>query len=377
MLGFLKSLVSMDTDSTLSKNYSECASLIAKEAESLGFKARICDAAETGNRKPRTLPPRPNVLVKLDAGAEKTLLINAHYDIVPAGQGWKTDPFALTIKGDRAYGRGTSDDKGGIAASLYALEGAKPKVNVLLAYTCDEEVGGEFGLGFLVKEGLAKADAALILDGSPAATVASTGVVMGRLHFKGKGGHAMKPYEADNPVPKLITFLNELKSYSYVRQNSVSPYFGLNKRQLFGRFSLTTLKGSTKENAIPDEAVAGFDLRIDPEEKMESVVEEFRQYVKMAGKKTGISPELEILSAHGGHRSGGRFVEKMKSLTNTDGNYANWGGNDGHHVSGKMETVVFGATRSANSIHAPDEFVSIKELEYVKNVAKQIMEQGW
>lgn len=371
MLGFLKSLVAMDTNVNGAENYSECALLIAKEAEMLGFSARTYDAkAEDGK-------PRPNVLINVDAGAEKTLLINAHFDVVPAGEGWKTNPFEMVIRDEKAYGRGTSDDKGGIAASLHAIADAKPKVNILLAYTCDEEIGGDFGLGYLVKGGLAHADAALIIDGSPAAAVASSGVVMGKLHFKGKGGHAGKPFEADNPVPKLVTFLNELKGYSHVRQNSICPYFGLDKRQISGRFSLTTLKGSEKENAIPEEAVAGFDLRINPGEEMQDVLSEFRHYLRMVGKKTGIKPELEILSAHGSYETKGAFAEKMKEITKTSGNYGTWGGNDGHHTAHLMETVTFGATRTSNNIHAADEFVSLKELEYVKEIVKKIADEGW
>jgi len=48
--------------------------------------------------------------------------IAAHLDIVPAGEGWSTDPFTLTRKGDVLYGRGVSDDKGAVVAALYALK---------------------------------------------------------------------------------------------------------------------------------------------------------------------------------------------------------------------------------------------------------------
>lgn len=371
MLEFLKNLVSTDTNANEAKNYSECAKLIAKEAKALGFGPKIYDANSPDKK------PRPNVIVNMDNGAEKTLLINAHYDVVPAGEGWETDPFEMKIKNKRIYGRGTSDDKGAIAASLYAVSESKPKVNMQFAYTCDEEIGGKYGLGYLVKEKLVKADAALILDGSPAATAASSGVVMGKLHFRGKAGHAGKPFEADNPVPKMIIFLNELKNYSKIREKSHSPYFGLNKKRIFGRFSITTLKGSEKENIIPEEAVAGFDLRINPGEKMENVLAEFKNHLKIVTKKTGISPELKIIGAHNGYESKGKFVEKMKRITNTDGNYGTWGGNDGHHTAHLMETACFGPSSASNNIHVANEFVKIKDLEYVKSIVKRIAEQGW
>ena len=53
---------------------------------------------------------------------DKVIGILAHLDIVPAGEGWKSDPFALLNKDDVLYGRGVSDDKGAVIASLYALK---------------------------------------------------------------------------------------------------------------------------------------------------------------------------------------------------------------------------------------------------------------
>jgi len=48
--------------------------------------------------------------------------IAGHLDVVPAGEGWDTDPFTMTRKGDVIYGRGVADDKGGVVASLFALQ---------------------------------------------------------------------------------------------------------------------------------------------------------------------------------------------------------------------------------------------------------------
>ena len=76
------------------------------------------------------------------------LAILAHLDVVPAGDGWTTDPFGAEIDGDRMYGRGTSDDKGPAAAALYAMYALKLaevplKREVRLILGCDEESGWE------------------------------------------------------------------------------------------------------------------------------------------------------------------------------------------------------------------------------------------
>lgn len=72
--------------------------------------------------------------------------IAAHLDIVPAGEGWETDPFTLTRKGDTVYGRGVSDDKGAVIASLYAMKalkesGVKLNKRIRLILGCNEETG--------------------------------------------------------------------------------------------------------------------------------------------------------------------------------------------------------------------------------------------
>ncbi|MGC9153985.1 MAG: M20/M25/M40 family metallo-hydrolase, partial [Vulcanisaeta sp.] len=76
------------------------------------------------------------------------VLLLAHLDVVPFIRNeWKYDPLKLTIEGDLAYGRGTLDDKGNVAAVLKALEDL---INIdrgtfIVAFTTDEEIGGENG----------------------------------------------------------------------------------------------------------------------------------------------------------------------------------------------------------------------------------------
>lgn len=74
--------------------------------------------------------------------------IAAHLDVVPAGDGWKTDPFTLTRIDDKVYGRGVSDDKGAVIASLYAMKALKESGMALgkrirLILGCNEESGSE------------------------------------------------------------------------------------------------------------------------------------------------------------------------------------------------------------------------------------------
>ena len=108
-----------------------CLSEALTLAEELGFSTtnmdNYCGYAEMGE-------------------GEDIIGIVAHLDIVPAGNGWDSDPFTVTRKGDRVYGRGVSDDKGAAIASLYAMKlvremGVPMKKRVRLLLGTNEETG--------------------------------------------------------------------------------------------------------------------------------------------------------------------------------------------------------------------------------------------
>lgn len=100
------------------------------------------------------------------------ILFLSHFDVVPFGNGWNTNPLELKIDGDRAYGRGTCDDKGNIVSLLLLAEKLAESdfpCTVMISASGDEEIGGRQGAGFLkeylTKQGLFP-DYAVIADGS-------------------------------------------------------------------------------------------------------------------------------------------------------------------------------------------------------------------
>ncbi len=79
---------------------------------------------------------------------EEIIGIAAHLDIVPAGDGWDSDPFTMTRKGGRVYGRGVIADKGTVIASLYAMQavrasGIPNNKRDRLLMCCNEETGSK------------------------------------------------------------------------------------------------------------------------------------------------------------------------------------------------------------------------------------------
>jgi acetylornithine deacetylase/succinyl-diaminopimelate desuccinylase-like protein len=187
-------------------NYRRAADAIVRAARARGLSTVLYDplADPTAEGEFHNVP-RPNVVVDLDRGAKETVLILAHFDVVPipAEQRarWASPPHALTHRRDgRLYGRGSNDDLGsGIVASLLALgrlaeDDALPR-NVRLLACCDEETGGVGGIEALLAHDAAlppgdpgrfvRGDVALIPDGSPHTTAGSSGVAFLEASFSG------------------------------------------------------------------------------------------------------------------------------------------------------------------------------------------------
>lgn len=111
-----------------------------------------------------------------------TVLLYAHYDVQPPGEGWESSPWELTERGGRWYGRGAADCKGNIIVHLTALRATEPDVGVKVVVEGSEEQGTD-GLERLLEQNpeLFRADAIVIGDtgnfavGDPTFTTALRG----------------------------------------------------------------------------------------------------------------------------------------------------------------------------------------------------------
>ncbi len=177
--------------------YPAAASAILERARGWGLAGRVWDAREELPQGAKRFPEsRPNVIIDLPGDSSETLLLLAHYDVVPVPEEqrhrWKTPPHELTYRADgRLYGRGSNDDLGsGVLASLRALQrlaqAPRRPVTVRFIACCDEETGGAGGiealrehdesLGEASPERLLRGELALIPDGSDYVAAGSSGV---------------------------------------------------------------------------------------------------------------------------------------------------------------------------------------------------------
>lgn len=287
----LARLVAIPTVNPPGREYASIVTLLAKELEEVGGTIQVFIPTEAEVRSLYPVShglPRPNLVGKLRLGKTKTLHLNGHYDVVPPGEGWVRDPFVLHRDGEWLRGRGAGDMKGNITAYLFALKalekiGLEPSCNLEFSFVPDEESGGACGLGWLAKQGVLKADAALF-EGhfGPAVTIANKGVLWLDILVRGRAGHASRPYEGANAfagavavakglidsTPKLCSVKSELPV--------ARPEDAYGVMTLGGKISTST----QKVNIICGKFSFTIDRRLLPEEDPERVQAEIEKYAR-------------------------------------------------------------------------------------------------
>ena len=378
-LGLLSRLVEINTESVPKKGYDECASVIIEEAEKYSLKAEIID----GEKGAKDGLSRPNVIVTLDSGSDTTLLLESHFDVVPPGTGWKYPPFKLTVENGKAYGRGTADNKAGIAAIMGALRklgNEELDVNLKLVAGVDEEIGGRFGVDYVMNDWGLKGEAALIVDaGQESLFLGASGIIWGRVTVKGKQGHAGYPFKAKNAIDEAMGLIDCFKDYGKDVENKESKLRapeGSPRKFVWGRYSVTMIGAGEKENVIPGTCEFRFDRRLLPEESLELAEHELREFFNDALDKTGCEASLEIVNRQQGYctPSDSVFVQTVsEAIEKTTGKRlhfaAELGGNDGSFFAKNgIPVVCYGTIRADTCYHGVNEFVYLEDIKTTRDL---------
>jgi succinyl-diaminopimelate desuccinylase len=185
--------------------------------------------AENGLRSETIAPQEtmPNVLATLDNGPGRHLVLNGHLDTFPVGDParWTRDPFGGEVTDGKIYGRGVSDMKAGLAASIAAFGLLAERRDawrgkLTLAAVPDEETMGPWGANYLVDhQPKLRADAVLIGEPGTPRTVrfGERGMVWVRLVARGQSAHAAYPHAGWNAIFAVAAALQELRELEAVR----------------------------------------------------------------------------------------------------------------------------------------------------------------
>ena len=316
------------------------------ESRAVDYIANIFEQEGIEFNSAESAPGRGNIWARIEGGDKPALVLLHHSDVVPANKKyWDFDPFSGEIKDGYILGRGALDMKGtGIShlANFINLhrQGKKLNRDVIFIGAADEESGGNFGVGWLVKnhpeifEG-----AGLLLNEGGSGYKSNDSIVFSveitqkvpvwlRLTAIDTPGHGSSPRSTssvsrvvkalniiwNNPFPPRIIpevekvfiersgGLDEPYSSEYrnIKESIKDPIF-MKRLQSFSASahaltrdtcSLTRMMGSSKINVVPPEAWAEVDCRMLPDRTTDEFISDFKALIK----DTGVEVEL-IMSA--------------------------------------------------------------------------------
>lgn len=313
---------------------------------------------------------RYNIFAEKGKGT-KTVLFYGHMDTVSILDSvkWKTNPFVLKLVGDKAYGLGTSDMKGGMSAFIEAATSTNAPVKILLAV--DEENISEGAWLAVNKNRDFFRDVKLIISAEPSfglgvngITTARTGRCIYEVKFIGKTEHIIKYIEAIDAIEKLCNFGSKLYS---------------SRNKLFKSMNtiaqLRLVQAESNGMSVCGEAYAEIEVILGSKDSIESVRKQLQTLTKdkivVKSRKTpyleGYAfkrfPYKEIISKIIKDNTGQEMkLHARKSV-----------GDDNVLATLKIPVITWGP--EGGNEHAANEYVMLKSLDTLANMYKDFLDE--
>jgi succinyl-diaminopimelate desuccinylase len=261
----------------------EIANLLGARLQDAGFAVTPVDHSD-GLR---------SIVARLDGhDGSPSICFSGHLDTVPVNaKAWTRDPFAGECDGDRLYGRGASDMKGGVAALVTAAEeraalGAG-RAGLVLVLTASEESGCASARELAARPDLLGGVGALVVaePTGNSVRVAHKGVVWLRVHARGRAAHGSQPQLGCNAVVGAARAVVQLHGH---------PLSGVVDAQLGGvTLNVGGFAGGSAINVVPDSATLELDVRTVPGVGEAEVVAAVQERI---GDELEIEPLLSLPS---------------------------------------------------------------------------------
>ena len=238
-----------------------------------------------------------NLIVRRRYGNGPTIALNAHGDVVPPGEGWTHDPYGGEVVDGKLYGRAAAVSKSDFASYTFAvraLESLKTPLNggVELHFTYDEEVGGELGPDWLLKNKLTKPDFLLAAGFSYQVVTAHNGCLQMEITVHGKMAHAAIPATGIDALQAAVAILSVLYAQNEKYKAITSKVPGITHPYL----NVGRIEGGTNTNVVPGKVVFRLDRRMIPEENPVEVEADIRRLIaESAATRAGVKIEIKRL----------------------------------------------------------------------------------
>jgi len=291
------------------------------------------------------------------------ILFNGHLDTVPRGTGWKFEDGQVV--GDRVYGRGSLDMKGGCAALLLAAEILNERgIDFAIVYTTDEEVGMA-GAKELAAAHPEISEIPLFVICEPTdfhPIVDEKGIVQFKITTYGKSAHASMPELGSNAIVDLISRLNNLIN---------SELFGSSQHDPV-TIGIDIIQGGTGMNVMPEEASATVDVRFPADYTNAEMLGIMKKLVRADDDTCQVELIHELIPVRSDIPQ--ELLARIENLT----------GKEAHKVPYGTEMAVFGKLNKNIVVlgpgappmaHQTDEWIDINDV--VKAVEVYVELAGW
>ena len=222
LIALTQDLIRIPTLNPPGENYREICEYLKARLAARGFAVELVRAEGTPGDSEKY--PRWNVVARHEGAAGGDCVhFNSHTDVVEVGKGWTKDPFGGELEDGKIYGRGSCDMKGGLAASIIAVEAFLEAVpdyrgSIEISGTADEETGGFGGVAYLAEQGrFAHVQHVIIPEplNKDRICLGHRGVWWAEIETHGEIAHGSMPFLGDCAVRHMGAVMREMEDRLY------------------------------------------------------------------------------------------------------------------------------------------------------------------
>ena len=258
----------------------------------------FCDSRGIGYETFEKEPGRTNVVARVGSGRPR-VLVPCHLDVVPAGDGWETDPFDPVLADGRIVGRGAKDNKGPLAAMMLAAAYLKEHEaglpgQLVLAGCADEEAGSTLGMKYLLEECGLEAEVSIVPDaghGMRLIDVGEKGALFTKVVAVGRQAHGSTPERGASALWPVLDFLARIRDWRPPPppENEATDLFTP------ATLNIGAVHAGTVANMVPGRCEALIDVRYLPGTDGEAIIEHLRgELAAVEAASDGVRMDLEV-----------------------------------------------------------------------------------
>lgn len=405
LVALTQELLRIPTLNPPGENYREICDYLARRLKKSGFEIELVRAFGTPGDSDKY--PRWNVIARRDGKRSgECVHFNSHIDVVDVGHGWSKDPFGGELEDGKIYGRGACDMKGGLAASIIAVEAflaTHPDFSgaIEVSGTADEESGGYGGVAYLAEKGFfdpERVQHVIIPEplNKDRICLGHRGVWWAEVETYGEIAHGSMPFLGDCAVRHMGAVLDEMENSLFpalAEKRTEMPVVPEGARQ--STLNINSIHGGQAEGdddftglpspCVPDSCRMIVDRRFLLEENIDEVQAEFLQVLKdVEGKRASFRYDVREL-----HRVLPTMTDKespvvrtvARAIEETLGKEAKYvvspGTYDQKHIDriGKLKNCIAYGPGILDLAHKPDEYVGVEDmLDSAKVMGRSLIE---